>query len=292
MKRQSTSDQSAPGQSVGQSIGRPESDPPMQGGGEMMGDAPRGAAIRFLVESALRKVASDYGDRSPKDRDAWIDRLCAALTSDSETSHQSVIGALIANGVSSEQVYQDYVPEAARRLGEMWISDRASFVDVTLGAARLQALFRAAGDGSGATMLGRSIPLGQEILMVIPAFEQHSLGAFVAADTFRRHGVWVRMAIGMEAAELAQLLREGRFAAVGLSLSTRKSVESAGELIEYLRNKLGSLPPVLVGGRCVAENDDVLALCGADLAVQSVREAIERCGLATVTERLTMRENT
>jgi methylmalonyl-CoA mutase cobalamin-binding subunit len=258
----------------------------------MMGDAPRGAAIRFLVESALRKVASDYGDRSPKDRDAWIDRLCAALTSDSETSHQSVIGALIANGVSSEQVYQDYVPAAARRLGEMWISDRASFVDVTLGAARLQALFRAAGDGSGASMLGRSIPLGQEILMVIPSFEQHSLGAFVAADTFRRHGVWVRMAIGMEAAELAQLLREGRFAAVGLSLSTRKSVESAGELIEYLRNKLGSLPPVLVGGRCVAENDDVLALCGADLAVQSVREAIERCGLATVTERLTMRENT
>ncbi len=292
MKRQSTSDQSSPGQSVGQSTGQPESDPPMQGGGEMMGDAPRGAAIRFLVESALRKVASDYGDRSPKDRDAWIDRLCAALTSDSETSHQSVIGALIANGVSSEQVYQDYVPAAARRLGEMWISDRASFVDVTLGAARLQALFRAAGDGSGASMLGRSIPLGQEILMVIPSFEQHSLGAFVAADTFRRHGVWVRMAIGMEAAELAQLLREGRFAAVGLSLSTRKSVESAGELIEYLRNKLGSLPPVLVGGRCVAENDDVLALCGADLAVQSVREAIERCGLATVTERLTMRENT
>ena len=239
----------------------------------------------------MRKIASDYEGRNPKGREAWIERLCEALMSDSETSHHSVIGALVATGVTSEQVYQDYVPEAARRLGEMWISDSASFMDVTLGASRLQALFRAAGDAGGANMLGRSIPLGQEILMVIPAFEQHSLGAFVAADTFRRHGVWVRMAIGMEAAELVALLRVSRFTAVGLSLSTRKSVENAGELIEYLKMTVSSLPPVVVGGRVVSDGDDIAGLCGADHAVRSVREAIERCGLATVSERLTVRES-
>lgn len=254
--------------------------------------APHNPAIRFLVESALRKIASDYVDRNPKDRDAWIERLCAALVSESETSHHGVIGALVATGVTSEQIYQDYVPEAARRLGEMWISDSASFVDVTLGASRLQALFRAAGDAGGGTMRGRSIPLGQEILMVIPAFEQHSLGAFVAADTFRRHGVWVRMAIGMEAAELVALLCESRFSAVGLSLSTWKSVEKAAELIEHLRRYAGSLSPIMVGGRVVAEGDDILGVCGADHAVRSVREAIERCGLATVAPRLTVREST
>jgi methylmalonyl-CoA mutase cobalamin-binding subunit len=140
-------------------------------------------------------------------------------------------------------------------------------------------------------MLDRSIPLGQEILMVIPEFEQHSLGAFVAADTFRRHGVWVRMSIGMEAPELVELLRAGRFSAVGLTLATRKSVEKAGELIEYLRTNVSPLPPVIIGGRVVAENVAAVRRCGADHAVKSVREAIERCGLATVTERLTMPDN-
>lgn len=250
----------------------------------------RGPAIRFLVESALRQIASDYVERNPQGHEEWVERLCAALMSESETSHKAVLSALIATGVTSEQVYQEYVPEAAQRLGEMWISDTASFVDVTLGASRLQALFRSAGDARGLPMLDRSIPLGQEVLMVIPPFEQHSLGAFVAADTFRRHGVWVRMAIGMETPELVELLRESRFSAVGLTLATRKSVEKAGELIEDLRMNVRSLPPVMVGGRIVAERGAGARRCGADHAVGSVREAIERCGLATVTERLTVRE--
>lgn len=254
-------------------------------------DGEENPAIRFLVQSALRKIASDYVDRRPQGREAWIERLCAALMSESETSHHSVISALVASGVTSEQVYHDYVPAAAQRLGEMWISDAASFVDVTLGAARLQALFRSAGEARGVPMLGRSIPMGQEILMVIPAFEQHSLGAFVAADTFRRHGVWVRMAISMESEELVELLRERRFSAVALSLATLKSVEKAGELIEYLRMNVRSLPPVMAGGRIVGESNAAVRRCGADIAVRSVREAIERCGLATVTERLTVRKD-
>jgi len=248
-------------------------------------------AIRFLVESALRKIAADYGERNPKGREAWVERLCDALVSDSETSHHSVIGALVATGVTSDELYHDYVPEAARRLGEMWISDTASFVDVTLGASRLQALIRSAGDVGGGRMPGRSIPLGQEILMVIPAFEQHSLGAFVAADTFRRHGVWVRMAIGLEAAELAEEVQGSRFSALGLSLSTMKSVEQAAELIDYLRSCVRSLPPIVVGGRIVAEDTAIASRCGADHAARSVREAIERCGLATVSGRLTVRES-
>ena len=261
---------------------------------------PEDPAIRFLVESALRKIAADYGDRNPKGFDAWIDRLCEALISESETSHHSVIGALVATGVTSDQVYQEYVPQAARRLGEMWISDTASFIDVALGASRLQALIRtdwdaagdAAGISSGGGALGRCIPLGQEILMVIPAFEQHSLGAFVAADTFRRHGVWVRMAIGLEAAELAEVLQGSRFSALGLSLSSHKAVEQAEDLIGYLRVNVRSLPPIVVGGRIVSENAAIVSRCGADHAVKSVREAIERCGLATVSERLTAREST
>lgn len=247
---------------------------------------PQGSAIRILVEQAIRKVASTYTDNRPRSHDEWVDRLCEALMSEAETSHHAVISALMASGVSSEQFHHDYVPAAAHRLGEMWIADEASFIDVTLASSRLQALFRSAGDGLGGGWLDRSIPLGQSVLMVIPAFEQHSLGAFVAADNFRRNGVWVKLCIGLEERELTDVLRTNRFSMVALSLSTWKSVEKAGDLVKFLRARVDSLPPLVVGGRIVSERAPVEKTSGADFAVKSVREAIERCGLATVSERL------
>jgi methylmalonyl-CoA mutase cobalamin-binding subunit len=248
---------------------------------------PQRSAIKFLVESALRKVASNYTDNRPRNRDEWIERLCEALMSESETSHHGVISAIMANGVSGERFFQEYVPAAAQRLGEMWIADRASFVDVTLGASRLQALFRAAPEAQGSTWVDRSIPLGQSVLLIIPPYEQHSLGAFVAADHFRRHGVWVRMSIGLEERELAEVIAANRFSMLAFSLATWKSVEKTGELVKFLRSHVDRVPPVVVGGRIVSERACVEKASGADFAVKSVREAIERGGLATVSEPLT-----
>ncbi|MFU8836189.1 MAG: hypothetical protein ACNA7F_13075 [Roseovarius sp.] len=191
----------------------------------------------------FRKVASNYIDNRPRNRDEWVDRFCEALMSEAETSHHSVISALMAGGVSSQRFYQDYVPAAAHRLGEMWIADRASFIEVTLAASRLQALFRSGGEKREGNRLDRSIPLGQSVLLVIPAFEQHSLGAFVAADNFRRNGVWVRLCIGLDDRELAEVLRANRFSMVALSLAAWKTVENAGHLDTFVANACGQLAP-------------------------------------------------
>ena len=248
---------------------------------------PQHSAIKFLVESALRKVASNYIDNLPRNREDWVERLCEALMSESETSHHAVISAIMANGVSGERFFQDYVPVAAQRLGEMWIADRASFVEVTLGTARLQALFRSAPEAQAGVWVDRSIPLGQSVLLVIPSFEQHSLGAFVAADHFRRHGVWVRMSIGLEERELADVIAANRFSMLAFSLATWKSVEKTGELVNFLTSHVDRVPPIVVGGRIVSERSLVEKTSGADFAVKSVREAIERGGLVSVAEPLT-----
>lgn len=245
-----------------------------------------GAALNYLVESALRKVATNFTDNRPRSREEWVERLCQALMSEAEASHHAVISALRAVGVSSEALLQDYVPAAAQRLGEMWISDQASFVEVTVASSRLQALFRSSRGAPPGAWADRSIPLGQSALLIIPAFEQHTLGAFVAADHFRRHGVWVRMSIGLEEQELADVMRANRFSMLGLSLSTWKSVEMTGKLVEYLRAQVNGLPPIVVGGRIVSDRAPVQKASGADFAVKSVREAIERSGLATVSEPL------
>ncbi len=241
-------------------------------------------AIRFLVESALRTVSTKVTTSEPRTRDQWVARLCEALMSESESSYQSVLSALMATGVSSQEIYQSYVPSAARHLGELWVGDQASFVDVTMGASRLQSLFRSDAAVSNMRWTDRSVPLGQAVLMVIPEFEQHALGAFVAADNMRRHGLWVHMAIGLKNSELSELVKSSRFAMIGLSVATRGSVEKMTGMVDYLRTNNDDLPPIVVGGRAVDEDEKLVMRTGADFAVRTAREAIEKCGLATVAE--------
>ena len=242
--------------------------------------------IRFLVESALRSVASTNGETQPRTREGWIDQLCAALVSDSETSHKAVISSLIATGVSQQEIMQSFIPEVSRALGEMWVQDRASFVDVTLGAARLQALYREYDDEANGHWIDRTIPLGQSVLMVIPEFEQHSLGAFVAADRLRRYGLWVHMGLSLSREELIKVVAQGRFSMVGMSLSTMKSVEKATELIDYIRLQTPDCPPIVIGGSVVDDPRMIERRTGADHAVTSVREAVERCGMAAIRQEL------
>lgn len=240
-------------------------------------------AIRFLVESALRSLASECKETKPRNKAEWVHHLSQALMSEAEVEHHKVLSALMANGVSNKELLHYYIPEASRYLGEKWVSDEASFVDVTTGASRLQALFRNHDDEEGAgQLLDRSIPLGQSVLMIIPQFEQHSLGAFVAADGLRRHGLWVRMAIGLSDAEVARLVATNRFSMLGISLATWKSVEKAADFIEYVRESVADVPPIVVGGRVVEDRAEVEQRSGASLAVKSIREAVDRCGLSTV----------
>lgn len=256
------------------------------------GSGPQASGIRFLVESALRKVALDkQGGDIPKTRGEWMSKLCAALTDESEAAHQRVVAAMVANGIPSNEIYLSYVPDAARFLGEMWVQDKASFVDVTVGAARLQALFRSREGAELGGWMDRSIPLGQSVLMIVPTFEDHSIGAFVAADQFRRHGIWVHMAIGLENRELHHLLGSGRFAMAGITAGSAKTLERLTELIDYLRSNLDYCPPIVIGGRLVDKPREVEKRTGADFAVRTAREAIELCGLASVVDPLSIDAN-
>jgi len=239
-------------------------------------------ALRFLIESALRRVKSTKETDQPQGRDDWVVHLTEALMSSSETSHKAVLATLLSNGVRSDELYDYYIPAAARYLGELWVMDRASFVDVTVGSSRLQALFRNRFDGGAAVGQDRLIPLGQSVLMAIPDYEDHSLGAFAAADQLRRHGLWVHMGVGLKDYEIASLLESGRFSMVGISAATWNTLEKVTELVDYLRVNLECVPPIVLGGRVVSDPAKVEQRTGVDFAVKTVREAVEKCGLATV----------
>ncbi len=233
-------------------------------------------AIRFLVEAALRNVTRIRVTEAPTGRDDRVARLVEALTAPSEACHVSVVAALMARGVGRRELIDDYIPSAALRLGELWVADRASFVEVTVGAGRLQALIR-----DHASDLppqpARGAPPPRSFLMIVPRFEDHSLGAFVAADQLRRLGVSVRMGIGLRREELVHLVERSGFSALGLTAATESTLEKAAELIEYLRSNLDHVPPVMIGGRAVRTFANVAELTGADHAVKTAHEALERC---------------
>ncbi|MEM8774556.1 MAG: cobalamin B12-binding domain-containing protein [Pseudomonadota bacterium] len=243
-------------------------------------------AIRFLVESALKAVMFSATTVEPRSREEWVTRLTEALMSEADSSYEMVIASLIANGTSTEEIFQLYVPAAAKLLGELWVNDQASFVDVTIGAARLQTLFRDHEANTAIRWSDRSIPLGQSVLMVIPEYEHHALGAFVTADNLRRHGVWVHMAVGLSERELAKLIRSDRFAMIGISLATKQTLNKTRGLVEFLRRTADSMPPIVIGGRIVEEDRQSVLDTGVDFAVTSAEQAIQECDLASISKAL------
>ncbi|MAC81661.1 MAG: hypothetical protein CML66_26775 [Rhodobacteraceae bacterium] len=237
-------------------------------------------AIHDLVESALRRVMADRETAAPPDRAGWVARLSIALMSDADTSHRAVIGAMLSHGIGTAELHDFFIPAAARHLGDLWVRDRASFVEVTVGAGRLQALCRER-PSSAARRYDRRVATGKTVLMVVPGFEDHSLGAFVAAAHLRRLGVWVHMGLGLAANDIIDLLHGQRFSVLGLTAATPGTLDRTAELVEALRSRLGHLPTIVVGGRAVTDTMTVAERTGADYAVRTAREAVERCGLTS-----------
>ena len=222
-------------------------------------------ALEAISVVASRDKPSATGGQRP------VQELCDAFVHADDHRRHMVISKLIACGVSSDEIIERYVPEAARRLGEAWVDDTLTFSQVTIGAARLQETVRTLGHRPG---LSATIPLGHRILLAIPADEDHTLGAFIAAGQFRRYGVWVHMAIGQEPAEVAETVGSQPFDMVGISGAGRRSLEPTRRLVRAIRGACAFPPPIVVGGHVCDIGADVCECTGADLATTSPRKAM------------------
>lgn len=211
-----------------------------------------------------------------------LDALSDALAT-SETGFQQSLSRLRAtHGVSDEEIVDFYIPAVACRLGEDWAENRRSFAEVTIGTARLIATVRdlsrrwtadAAADWRAPT-----------IVMVVPEAEQHRLGAVIAASRFRRRGVSVHMLLGRTDAEVVAAVASGQYDMVSFSLATLDRVEHVRDVIQFLRERVSALPPIVVGGAIGMDGAELQARVGADHVVCDPDEALRLCGM-TVPKR-------
>jgi methylmalonyl-CoA mutase cobalamin-binding subunit len=222
-----------------------------------------------------------HAQESEAATDAYLSELFDAAVSPSIPDFDKVVSRMTQAGIGVDEIADRFIPEVARKLGDMWCDDDMGFATVTIGVARLQGLLRDIGPEwrAGAQTDGDA----PGVLVVVASDVFHTLGAMVVTGQLRRRGLSVRLMMGATPENLGPALRQARFDAVLISASVGESLESLRRLVMAAKKATSSPPPVVIGGTVLdqesATGADLAALTGADLVTRDLMAAIAFCGL-------------
>lgn len=208
------------------------------------------------------------GDVTEAGAPGWPDvvafaRLCHAPD---EAPMHAVVHALRHAGAPVDRIYVDLLGPAARELGRLWEEDLCDFTDVTVGVGRLQQLLRELSPAFGAEV---EYPAdGRRILLLPAPGEQHTLGASMAAEFFRRAGWDVVGGIGGSGLEPVQAVQHEWFDILGLSAGHHARVDWLRDCIASVRQVSRNRGiGVLVGGPLFTVAPEYRGGVGADAVV-------------------------
>ena len=164
-------------------------------------------------------------------------------------------------GHAEETLFLGLMSESARYLGALWEDDSRSFIEVTIGVARLQRVLCE----FNAAFAPANVDRQQRVLLCALAGERHVFGLDMVA-CFLRHAAWdVDLRTECKAQELAEAVAGEPFAIVGFTLSAGSGVEAVCRAIRTVRS--ASINPaigVFVGGPLFRANPGLAAQVGAD----------------------------
>lgn len=179
----------------------------------------------------------------------------------------------LATGSSVETIYVELLAPAARRLGEYWEEDSEDFVGVTMGLWRIQEILRE---------LTLRIPPksrpghGQRSALFsgMPG-EQHSFGTLMVSECFQRAGWDTDVLIEPTQSELNGKLAKRHYDLVGLTVSRDCTTASLSSLVTTIK-AVSNNPNIriLIGGRVVNEQPDLVDECGADATAIDAPSAV------------------
>jgi methylmalonyl-CoA mutase cobalamin-binding domain/chain len=219
-----------------------------------------------LAQEALNQLVSLRGTASAAVRAEHLDYLIRVVARIGDFDPAALLQDMAARRLDAETVACHYVPAAARLLGERWLADEVSFVDVTVGTERLHELVRRVDEildhGNGS--------IGPSALILVAEAEQHTLGAFVVALHLRSAGFSATVRVAPRAAELGQLMSESRYELAVVSLGCSAALESGVGLVRTLRRLSRGDLCIFVGGSIPVEDARLLAETGADRVLRDV----------------------
>lgn len=186
---------------------------------------------------------------------------------------EAVLGQLAEQGWKSDAIIALLIEPAARALGDAWLADKCSEIELTIALSMLQLAghsVRHLQPASAATS-----PQRYSILLATAPGEQHKLGTSLLADQFINAGWQVDVAFPDSTEALANQVRAQHPDVVDIGLSDalprRHSLVRLSRAIEQSRLALPASPTVVsVGGRLFAEAAVTAMMVGADHARTSV----------------------
>ena len=233
--------------------------------------------LKSLAGKVLSVVAAGVTPATPAPAKDIVDQLVSAVLQNDDTERDRVVAQLLLDGTTIEDLIDHHIPDAARSLGQSWFDDKMSFVDVTIGSARLQSLLRDLARKQPAGSLEHA--LAPQVLMVVRCDEDHTLGAMVATQKLRRLGADVHVSVGRTDAQVVSALMSRHFDCVMISSSGSRRLETLREFVKNVRSRFGTTLPIVIGGSALWDHSDVTSLTGADFATTDPEEALRRCGL-------------
>lgn len=231
--------------------------------------------ISLLAERSAIKAALPKGPV----REEIVQSFVTAALSGTEHAFDALLTHFRKTRISYAMLADTYIPEAARRMGDAWLDDQLSWLDVSMATARLQSLVREISVAWTADYAD-SLSLGS-VLLLVPEGEQHTLGPMVVMGQLRRLGISVCLRLGVGHRELSHLLEHRQFDGILISVATAARLQSAGMMIRSLRTLRKKLPPIILGGPIVMENPKLADSAGADYAYSDIAAAMEAIGLIT-----------
>ena len=202
----------------------------------------------FLEEKRqVKQSAPERGDGRRTGN--YVIEIERCLTGGDAQGALQVVDRAIQAGADIKAVYLDILSPALVRIGQRWADgeiDIAVEHQATAVALRLQGQLSA-----------RCVRRGRkrgEVLLGGPAGERHSLPLAILADLLRLEG-WEVYDLGPDTpansfVHAASKIGDG-LSAVGISVTSPDSLESAAEAVSALRRAVGDEVPVILGGRAI-----------------------------------------
>ncbi len=202
-----------------------------------------------------------------------VPRFVKILLSHDEQAAHAFAAELIERGATTEQLYEGLFAQAARELGEMWLTDDCSFYDVTLGTGRIQRLIR---EFSHQFLADYLYPGSTgRLLLCSAADEQHSLGIAVLAEFFVRDGWDVHVGPGLGSEALLDKVRENDYNLLGFSVAGNGRISKLQQDIRRARQVSRNKDiKVIVGGQLITQDPSLAERIGADGYATNASSAI------------------
>lgn len=232
------------------------------------------AIIPRIIAANVRPRPTPIGSEGKIEPDD-IDRFAPMALSLEADALMDEVDKLMARGLSVDCLLLELLAPTARKLGEYWERDSVDFVEVTMGLWRLQQVMRDV--SSRRTPVITGLAASRRALFAPMPGDQHHFGTMMVEEFFAHAGWDTDILLETDRRGLLDRVAAKPFDIIGLTISNDCNSETLASLLRAMRSvsKNPNLR-ILIGGRAVLENSELVADSGADGAADDPRGALRR----------------